>query len=115
MPTSAPGREHPRTRRRRVRISGAAPRRSQPRRKSSSREELIERHLPLARKLARRYARPQVSHDDLTQVACLGLVKAADRFQPDRGNDFAAFAVPTILGELRRYFRDSTWALHMTR
>jgi RNA polymerase sigma-B factor len=80
-----------------------------------SRDELIEKHLPLARKLARRYARSSVSNDDLTQVASLGLVKAADRFEPDRGTDFAAFAVPTILGELKRFFRDSTWALHMTR
>jgi RNA polymerase sigma-B factor len=76
---------------------------------------LVDQHLPLARKLARRYSRPSVSHDDLVQVASLGLVKAANRFDPDRGTDFAAFAIPTILGELKRYFRDCTWALHMTR
>jgi RNA polymerase sigma-B factor len=81
----------------------------------NSREALITRHLPLARKLAWRYARTSVPLDDLIQVASLALVKAVDRFDPDRGSAFEAFAVPTILGELKRYFRESTWAVHLTR
>lgn len=115
MPTSAVARQCSRSRKRRARSSRSEPRRARPGRDTISREALIEQHLPLARKLARRYSRSSVSHDDLAQVASLGLVKAADRFEPDRGTDFAAFAIPTILGELKRYFRDSTWALHMTR
>ena len=80
-----------------------------------AREELIHRHLPLARKLATRYARTQEPFEDLVQVASLGLVKAVDRFDPDRGIAFASFAVPTILGELKRYFRDKGWAVHLPR
>src|SRR2546427_738883 len=68
-----------------------------------------------ARRLARRYARTFVPYEDLVQVASLALVKAVDRFEPGRGSSFEAFAVPTILGELKRYFRESTWALHVTR
>jgi RNA polymerase sigma-B factor len=80
-----------------------------------AREELVVRHLPLARKLAGRYARTQEPFDDLYQVACLGLVKAIDRFDPARGVTFASFAVPTILGELKRHFRDKGWAIHLPR
>ena len=80
-----------------------------------ARNQLIERHLPLARKLARRYASSADSHEDLTQVASLGLVKAVERFDPDRGFAFTSFAVPTIVGELKRYFRDAGWALHVDR
>lgn len=80
-----------------------------------SRTELIERHLPLARRLARRYAHTREASDDLTQIAALGLVKAVDRFDPERGTSFTAFAVPTILGELKRHFRDTRWALHVPR
>jgi RNA polymerase sigma-B factor len=115
MPTSAIARQRPRARTRRAQTSAAAPSRARRGRDTSSREALIERHMPLARKLARRYSRSSVCHDDLVQVASLGLVKAANRFEPERGSDFVAFAVPTILGELKRYFRDSTWALHTTR
>ena len=79
------------------------------------REQLIERYLPLARRLARRYAGAQEPFDDLMQVACLGLVKAVDRYDPDRRNAFTSYAVPTIVGELRRYFRDHTWAVRMPR
>jgi RNA polymerase sigma-B factor len=79
------------------------------------RDELIERFLPLARKLALRYAGPNEPHDDLVQVASLGLLNAVERFDPTRGFAFTSFAVPTIVGELKRYFRDSAWALHVDR
>ena len=80
-----------------------------------AREALVDRFLPLARSLARRYARANVPLQDLIQVASLGLLKAIDRFDPVRGLAFSSYAVPTILGELKRYFRDSTWAVHVSR
>jgi RNA polymerase sigma-B factor len=80
-----------------------------------AREELVLGHLPLARKLAGRYARTQEPYDDLYQVACVGLVKAIDRFDPGRGVTFTSFAVPTILGELKRHFRDKGWSVHLPR
>jgi RNA polymerase sigma-B factor len=81
----------------------------------SAREELVRRHLSLARKIARRYAHTREPLDDLFQVASLGLLKAIDRFDPDRGLVFSSFAVPTILGELKRHFRDRGWAVHVPR
>ena len=83
--------------------------------RSPSRDALIESHLPLARALANRYRHRYDSADDLVQVASVGLVKAADRFDPERGFAFSSFAVPTILGELRRYFRDATWDVRPPR
>jgi RNA polymerase sigma-B factor len=75
----------------------------------------VERYLPLARHLALRYVRAGQSVDDVFQVACLALVKAIDRFDPDRGVAFSSYAVPTVLGEVKRYFRDTTWAVHVPR
>jgi RNA polymerase sigma-B factor len=79
------------------------------------REMLVERFLPLARQLARRYQRPEEPFDDLFQVACLGLVKAIDRFDLEREVAFSSYAVPTILGEIKRYFRDRTWSVRVPR
>ena len=80
-----------------------------------ARRQLIERYLPLARILARRYQRRGEPLDDLVQVASVGLIKAIERFDPEREFSFSSYAVPTMLGELRRYFRDAGWALHVPR
>ena len=79
------------------------------------RDALVERFMPLARQLARRYQRPDVPFDDLFQVACLGLVNAIERFDLEREVAFSSYAVPTILGEIKRYFRDRTWSVRVPR
>lgn len=79
------------------------------------RDELVAAHLRLAIHLARRFANRGVPQDDLDQVAALGLLKAIDRFEPERGLEFSTFATPTILGELKRHFRDKGWAVRVPR
>jgi len=79
------------------------------------RDAIVERFMPLARRLAGRYNRRADSLDDLTQVAALALVKAVDRFDPTRGIAFSSYAVPTIVGEIKRHFRDHGWAVRPPR
>jgi RNA polymerase sigma-B factor len=81
----------------------------------STRNRLIELHVGLAVHIARRYGRSDIADDDLQQVAMLGLVKAVDRFDPERGVPFSAFAGATIEGELKRHFRDHTWTVRVPR
>ena len=81
----------------------------------AAQEALVNRFLPLARQLARRYGRSSEPLEDLVQVASLGLLKAIDRFDPTRATAFSSFAVPTILGELKRHFRDKGWSLRVPR
>ena len=78
-------------------------------------DELVRRHLSLPRALAIRYQSPYEVLDDLVQVANVGLVAAVNRFDPERGASFVAFATPTILGELKRHFRDTGWSVHVPR
>jgi RNA polymerase sigma-B factor len=80
-----------------------------------ARDLMIERYLPFATRLARRYRGGAEATDDLVQIAAIGLVKAVDRWDPNRGIGFAAFAMPTILGELRHHFRDTTWGVRPPR
>jgi RNA polymerase sigma-B factor len=80
-----------------------------------ARDELVMRFMPLARQLASRYRNAGEPHEDLVQVACVGLLKAVDRFEPERGAAFAKYAVPTMLGELKRHFRDKGWSVHVPR
>jgi RNA polymerase sigma-B factor len=81
----------------------------------AAREQLVRRYMPLAQRLARRYASGREPVDDLTQVACLGLVKAVDRFDQERGVAFTSYAVPTIAGELKRHLRDASWSVHLSQ
>lgn len=84
-------------------------------RRHGLRDRLVTGHLPVAEHIARRYRDRGQPDDDLVQVATLGLINAVDRYDPHRGTDFLAFAVPTITGEIRRYFRDHTWSVHVSR
>ena len=79
------------------------------------RNRLVAGHRPLAEHIARRFRNRGQQEDDLTQVALVGLIHAVDRFDPERGSNFLAFAIPTITGEIRRYFRDSTWGMRVPR
>jgi RNA polymerase sigma-B factor len=79
------------------------------------RERLVTRYMPLARRLAAHYRNVSEPREDLLQVATIGLILAIDRYDPGRGSAFTSFAVPTILGELRRHLRDHTWAVHVPR
>jgi RNA polymerase sigma-B factor len=81
----------------------------------AARDELFDRFMPFARKLAMRYIHSREPLDDLVQVASIGLLNALDRFDPELGRKFTTFAAPTILGELKRYFRDKGWAIHVPR
>jgi RNA polymerase sigma-B factor len=80
-----------------------------------AREVIIVRFLPYAHRLARRYTGRGEPAEDLYQAASVGLIKAVDRYKPERGDSFVAFATPTILGEIRRHFRDATWRVHVPR
>jgi RNA polymerase sigma-B factor len=84
-------------------------------RDDESLDALVRRFLPLAQRLAQRYSHLNEPLDDLVQVASLALVKAIQRFDPDRGTAFASYAIPSILGELKRHFRDHGWDLHVPR
>jgi RNA polymerase sigma-B factor len=79
------------------------------------RDETITAWLPMARRLARRYAGRGEAMDDLVQAATVGLIKAVDRFDKTMGVDFVAYAIPTIVGELKRHFRDRTWSMRVPR
>ncbi|MFF9898337.1 RNA polymerase sigma factor SigF [Streptomyces longispororuber] len=79
------------------------------------REEIVRAWLPMAERLAGRFRNRGESLEDLRQVAALGLVKAVDRYDPERGNAFESYAVPTVTGEIKRHFRDHMWTLHVPR
>lgn len=83
--------------------------------RAALRERAIEAWLPMAQRLTRRYAGRGEHMDDLLQTAMIGLIKAVDRFDPDRGIGFVGYAIPTILGEIKRYFRDRAWAIRVPR
>jgi RNA polymerase sigma-B factor len=84
-------------------------------RRLAARDEIVTMHLPLAAFLARRFRDRGESLDDLTQVATIGLLKAVDRFEPERGLEFSTFATPTMVGEIKRHFRDKGWAIRVPR
>jgi RNA polymerase sigma-B factor len=92
----------------------AAPATAEPERRRI-RELLVTGHLPVAEHIARKFRNRGQADEDLRQVARIGLINAVDRFDPNRGTDFLSFAVPTITGEVRRYFRDATWAVRVPR
>lgn len=79
------------------------------------REELVAMHLPLVRHIAQRYADRGEPFDDVVQAGTIGLIHAVDRYEPERGAAFSTYAVPTIIGSIRRHFRDSTWSMKVPR
>jgi RNA polymerase sigma-B factor len=79
------------------------------------RDELVRMHLPLVEYLARRFRNRGEPLDDLVQVATIGLIKSVDRFDPERGVEFSTYATPTIVGEIKRHFRDKGWAIRVPR
>ena len=83
--------------------------------RSAVRDELVTMHLPLVHHLARRFRDRGEPHDDLLQVGTIGLIKAVDRFDPQRGVEFSTYATPTILGEIKRHFRDKGWSVRVPR
>src|SRR5919202_5574020 len=82
---------------------------------SRARQELIELYLPLVESLTRRYAHGSDDYDDLYQVGCIGLINAIDRFEIERGGELAAFAVPNIVGEIKRHVRDRSSSVRLPR
>jgi RNA polymerase sigma-B factor len=115
LATEAPGQRHVARPARDRRRETAMFRRFCRTRDPSVREELVRSYLPLARTIARRYESPRVPLEDLVQVAAIGLMKAIDRYEPERGIAFSSYAVPTMAGEVQRHFRDHTWGVRPPR
>ncbi len=88
---------------------------SRPPMEAAARERLLADHLPLVRRLCRRFSHTRQPQEDLVQVGSIGLLKAIDKYDPDRGSDFLAFAIPVIVGEIKNYFRDHGWAVKVPR
>jgi RNA polymerase sigma-B factor len=84
-------------------------------RRQRARDALVEQHLPLVEHLARRFRNRGEPYDDLVQVATIGLIKSVDRFDLDRGVEFSTYATPTVVGEIKRHFRDKGWAVRVPR
>ncbi|WP_112133883.1 RNA polymerase sigma factor SigF [Glycomyces dulcitolivorans] len=84
-------------------------------RRADVRDELVTGHLPLAEHIAQRFSGKGIAKDDLVQVASVGLIHAVDRFDPEQGTDFLSYAVPTVMGEVRRHFRDYSWPMRVPR
>jgi RNA polymerase sigma-B factor len=86
-----------------------------PDRRAAVRDELVHLHLPLVEHCARRFRNRGEPYEDLVQVGTIGLLKAIDRFETDRGAEFSTYATPTIIGEIKRHFRDKGWAIRVPR
>ncbi len=82
---------------------------------SAIRDELISRHMYIAEILSKKYANKGIDYDDIFQVACIGLIYAVDRFKVEKGFEFSSFATPTIIGEIKKHFRDKGWAIRVPR